>query len=166
MAGSATDDPRLLKLDMVIKKGDMIIGMLDKKGIQTDLYKDKFSKARKDLENGNIEEAFVLATECIREIKDLRVIPTEKEVSGRVRKGKGVFALIRDNTVEMEKKIDEWKMIISSWRKKGYMFENDDSLFTRTFDQIEKRFISIGEQIEKAEGIGGGSPGIEKSSHM
>ncbi len=155
MAGSATDDPRLLKLDMVIKKGDMIIGMLDKKGIQTDLYKDKFSKARKDLENGNIEEAFILATECIREIKDLREIPTDKEVSGRVRKGKGVFALIRDNTAEMEKKIDEWKMIINGWRKKGYMFENDDSLFSRSFDQIEKRFISIGEQIEKAESIRG-----------
>ena len=91
---------RLLKLDMVIKKGDMIIGMLDKKGIQTDLYKDKFSKARKDLEN---KEAFILATQIVGRSRT-RVIPTDKEVSGRIRKGKGVFALIRDNTARWKRR--------------------------------------------------------------
>lgn len=159
MAGSVKDDPRIQKLEMVIKKGDMIIGMLDKKGLETNPYKEKFSKARSDLDSGKIEDAYRIATECIIELKSLREkagqSKDEKGDSQKSRRGKGVFALIRDNTAQMEKKIEEWKVIIGGWRKKGYLFETDDSLFSRSFDQIEKRFISIGEQIEKAEGIRG-----------
>jgi hypothetical protein len=159
LPASGNVDPKIQKLEMVIKKGDMIIGMLDKKGLVTDPYKKKFLKARNNLEEGRIEEAYILATECIKELKGLREksssAPSKKGDDVKQRRGKGVFALIRDNTAEVEKKIEEWKVIIGGWRKKGYLFETDDSLFSRSFDQIEKRFISIGEQIEKAERIRG-----------
>lgn len=141
---------KLDKLRLVVKKSDLIIGMLEKKGVNTKDQKEKIDKAKENLDQGNIEEAYKVAMECIVELKKMQDNGA-KESSGK--RGKGVFALIRDNTQDMDRKIEEWKVIITGWRNKGYHFEEDKSLFSRSFDQIEKRFISIGEQIEKAEQI-------------
>ena len=74
--------------------------------------------------------------------------PQERIIS---RRGKGVFALIRDNDQEREKKLNSWKESTHVWREKGYLFEPDGSLFKRNFEEVEKRVQSIGQQIEKAE---------------
>ncbi|MCK5774333.1 MAG: hypothetical protein KAH57_11140 [Thermoplasmata archaeon] len=75
-------------------------------------------------------------------------IPKERTIPKR---GKGVFALIRDNDQEREKKLDSWKGSTLKWREKGYLFEQDSSLFKRNFEEVDKRLQSIGQQIEKAE---------------
>ncbi len=75
-------------------------------------------------------------------------IPKERTKSKR---GKGVFALIRDNDQEREKKLNSWKESTLKWREKGYLFEQDSSLFERNFEDVDKRLHSIGQQIEKAE---------------
>ncbi|RLF68881.1 MAG: hypothetical protein DRN57_02580 [Thermoplasmata archaeon] len=155
------NDPssKIRKLETVIRKGDMLLGILEKKGVGTDPFREQMEQAKEKLESGRVEESFKLAMQCIKGLKQLKESTrTEKEPVAEFEKskrGKGVFALIRDNNVEMEKKINEWKVIITGWRKKGYHFESDKSLFSRPFEQIEKRFISIGEQIEKAEEIRG-----------
>ncbi len=156
MAISETEiEPKIKKLEMVLNRSNMIIGMLEKTEVDTSSYKGMIEEAKINFENGKLEEAFRIAISCITELKGINE-SSEKKKNGkgsRGGRGKGVFALIRDNTQEMDLKIDEWKIIVSGWRVKGYNFEEDESLFSRSFDQIEKRFISIGEQIEKAEEI-------------
>jgi hypothetical protein len=142
------------KLEMILKKGDMIISMLEKQGIQTNDVKIRMEEAKKSFSDGEVTKAYKLAQQCIGDLIKL------KDNSESIKKpkpsaGKGVFALIRDNSTEMNKKLDEWKIITKGWRQKGYSFEEDDSLFARKFEEIEKRFISIGGQIEKAEVIRG-----------
>ncbi len=149
-------DANRQKLEMVIQKGDQIISMLEKQGINTEECRKKMREAKDQFSTGDIIRAYKLAQQCIGDLMKLkeRVGPEKKDDKGSVqKKGKGVFALIRDNNAEILKKIDEWKIIVKGWRDKGYDFEKDESLFSREFEEIEKRFISIGEQIEKAESI-------------
>lgn len=143
------------KLEMVLKKGDLIISMLEKQGIATNEIRVQMDAAKTSFSSGEISRAYVIAQQCVGELLRLKDIagPVQKEPAAK--KGKGVFALIRDNTDEMKKKLEEWKIITRGWREKGYSFEEEASLFNRDFEEIEKRFISIGGQIEKAEIIRG-----------
>ncbi|MCU0798383.1 MAG: hypothetical protein MUC62_01760 [Candidatus Thermoplasmatota archaeon] len=149
-------DANRQKLEMVIQKGDQIISMLEKQGINTDECRLRMKEAKDHFSSGDLGGAYKLAQHCIGDLMKLkeRAGPERKDDKGSVqKKGKGVFALIRDNNVEILKKVEEWKIIVKGWRDKGYDFEKDESLFTREFEEIEKRFISIGEQIERAESI-------------
>ncbi len=145
------------KLEMVILKGDQIISMLEKQGINTEECRLRMREAKDHFASGELGMAYKLAQQCIGDLMKLkeRAGPDRKDDKGVVQKtkGKGVFALIRDNNAEILKKVEEWKIIVKGWRGKGYDFEKDESLFSREFEEIEKRFISIGEQIEKAESI-------------
>ncbi|MDD1713535.1 MAG: hypothetical protein LUQ69_10260, partial [Methanoregulaceae archaeon] len=145
------------KLEMVIKKGDTIISMLEKQGIETDQIKKKMIDARESFSRGDAVKAYKLAQSGIVELMALKDKVEQERLEDRSqsKKGKGVFALIRDNNVEILKKIDEWKLIVKGWRDKGYEFEKDESFFGKSFEEIERRFISIGEQIEKAEELRG-----------
>lgn len=142
------------KLEMILKKGDMIVGMLEKQGVNTADARTKMTRAKDSFSKGDLKKAYKLAQETISYLMELKD-KSKKGSSDGKKKGKGVFALIRDNTAEMNKKTSEWKIITKGWREKGYDFEGDESLFSHTFEEIEKRFISIGSQIEKAEVIRG-----------
>ncbi|MFW3145362.1 MAG: hypothetical protein ACMUIE_00945 [Thermoplasmatota archaeon] len=156
MAASVDDqDIKIQKLEMIIKKGDMIISMLEKQGVPTDDVKVKINSAKQNLSKGEMGSAYKLAQECITDLMKLKETADKPKDEEKSKRGKGVFALIRDNRAEMNRKLEEWKRIIKGWRDKGYNFENDQSLFSHQFEEIEKRFISIGGQIEKAEIIRG-----------
>ncbi|MEA3559500.1 MAG: hypothetical protein U9R75_09635, partial [Candidatus Thermoplasmatota archaeon] len=139
------------KLEMIINKGDMIINVLEKQGIETDIARSKITMAKDSFSGGDLKKAYKLAQECISYLMNLRERVDKPKLPAKGKKGKGVFALIRDNSSDIKRKTDEWKIITNGWREKGYEFETDPSLFSRNFDDIEKRFISIGGQIEKAE---------------
>ncbi len=141
------------KLEMILKKGDMIVGMLEKQGIKTDEAKVKMEDAKDRFSRGQLKVAYELAQETVSDLMKLKEHARKKNIASK--KGQGVYALIRDNTSDMKKKIGEWRLIIKGWREKGYEFEDDESLFSRDFEEVEKRFISIGNQIEKAEIIRG-----------
>jgi len=148
------DDQKSRKLEMVLKKGDTIISMLEKQGVATGEIKARMDDARRSYNTGDVVNAFKLAQQSITDLLRLKEGSTAPSSASSAR-GKGVFALIRDNTQEMKKKLEEWRMITGGWRDKGYSFEEDRSLFSHPFEETEKRFISIGGQIEKAEVIRG-----------
>ncbi|MGA1820209.1 MAG: hypothetical protein ACMUHU_04280, partial [Thermoplasmatota archaeon] len=143
------------KLEMILKKGDMIISILEKQGVQTGEIKGRIEEAKNSFSNGELSKAYRLAQQSIGDLMKLKDGAESTTTDTSSKRGKGVFALIRDNTDEMNKKIEEWKIITRGWRDKGYSFEEEASLFNRQFDEIEKRFISIGGQIEKAEVLRG-----------
>jgi len=145
------NDERIQKLDQVIKKGDAFATQLERQGLDLTPVKGKLDSAKLCFESGEHSKAFTLIQEFIGDLNRLKE-SYSKEKASPSKKGKGVFALIRDSS-QMEQRISEWKVIIGEWREKGYDFEADDSLFSYPFDEVEKRFISIGEQIEKAETI-------------
>ncbi|MGA1847860.1 MAG: hypothetical protein ACMUHB_00840 [Thermoplasmatota archaeon] len=148
------DDPKAQKLEMILMKGDNIISMLEKQGVATGDIKARMEDARRSYDSGEVVKAFKLAQQSIADLLKMKE-DSSSQTKVPSPRGKGVFALIRDNTKEMSKKLDEWKMITKGWREKGYSFEEDKSLFSHSFEEIEKRFISIGGQIEKAEVIRG-----------
>jgi hypothetical protein len=132
-------DGKVQKLETILKKGDIIISVLDKQGITTDDVKIKMEEAKQSFSGGDLSKAYKLAQQCIGELMKLKEnAKTSPRTKSKTQRGKGVFALIRDNTTEMKKKLDEWKIITKAWRDKGYSFEEDDSLFNRPFDEIEK----------------------------
>ncbi|MBN1538529.1 MAG: hypothetical protein JW939_00150 [Candidatus Thermoplasmatota archaeon] len=149
------NDPMVQKLEMVLKKGEMVISVLEKKGVITTDIKVQMEKAKTFFSNGDLTEAYRIAQQCVGELLRMKDIPEAAPAGVSTRRGKGVYALIRDNTEEMNKRLEEWRTITEGWRDKGYSFEDEASLFHRDFDEIEKRFISIGGQIEKAEIIRG-----------
>ncbi|MGA1821994.1 MAG: hypothetical protein ACMUIG_05660 [Thermoplasmatota archaeon] len=159
-------DPRVQKLELAIKKGDLYVSQLSKQGIDTTSIKSKLDEARTNLENGDIVKAFGMVQEYINEMNRLKSEKTEKKtdegpkieeaedrkISSSSKKGKGVFALIRDDERDQRKK-DEWKALVEKWRELGYDFEEDESLFSHPFSELEKRITSIDHQISKGEGI-------------
>ena len=78
---------KLDKLKLVVKKSDLIIGMLEKKGVDTKDQKLKIEEARDHIEKGKVEEAYKVAMECITELKRMQE-SGKKEPSGK--RGKGV----------------------------------------------------------------------------
>ncbi|MGA1793289.1 MAG: hypothetical protein ACMUHM_05010 [Thermoplasmatota archaeon] len=153
-SGDGTD-PMVQKLEMILKKGDMIISILEKQGVQTSEIKGRMEEAKNSFSSGELSKAYKLAQQSIGDLMKLKEGSESPTSEASSKRGKGVFALIRDNSDEMNKKIEEWKIITRGWRDKGYSFEEEPSLFNRQFDEIEKRFISIGGQIEKAEVLRG-----------
>lgn len=159
-------DPRVQKLELAIKKGDLYVMQLIKQGIDTSSIKTKLDEAKTNLEKGDIARAFGMVQEYISEMNKLKSDkeekktpeepkaepPEESKKGPSSKKGKGVFALIRDDEDEMVRK-DEWVKLVSKWRMLGYNFEEDDSLFSHPFSELEKRITSIKQQISKGEGI-------------
>jgi len=190
-----SSDPRVAKLEEVIRKGEAFISILEKKGIDIGDSKDSIIEAKGYFDKGDLSRSYKLAQEGIKGLIKLKAETEEKEKgplrddraagldqvkvvgpetpevgepkkevaeggggNGEVdkttrKRGKGVFALIRDSDEETRKKVDEWKVITARWREKGYNFESDDKLFSHPFDELEKRFLSVGTQIEQAEKI-------------
>ena len=148
-APSAQD--KIQKLEQVIQKGDAFATQLERQGLDLSPVRGKLESARQFFQTGEHQKAYGLIQEFIGDLNRMKE-SMGKEKSAISRKGKGVFALIRDSN-HMDQKTSEWKAIVSEWREKGYGFEPDDSLFSHPFEEVEKRFISLGEQIEKAEKI-------------
>ncbi|RLF56655.1 MAG: hypothetical protein DRN37_07855, partial [Thermoplasmata archaeon] len=95
------NDPssKIRKLETVIRKGDMLLGILEKRGVGTDPFREQMEQAKEKFESGRVEESFKLAMQCIKGLKQLKESArTEKEPVAEFEKskrGKGVFALIR-----------------------------------------------------------------------
>ncbi len=115
------------------------------------------AEAEKPREEAKVEPATapveVEEPEVKKEEEKIKPLEEKPKKKVRSRRGEGVFALIRDNDQEREKKLNSWKDSVHKWREKGYLFEPDVSLFERNFEEVEKRLQSIGLQIDKAEGF-------------
>ena len=148
-APSAQD--KIQKLEQVIQKGDAFATQLERQGLDLTPVKGKLESARQFFQTGEHQKAYSLIQEFIGDLNRMKE-SMGKEKSAASPKGRGVFALIRDAN-QMDQKTSEWKAIVSEWREKGYGLEPDESMFSHPFEEVEKRFISLGEQIEKAERI-------------
>ena len=157
-------DSRIQKLRLAIRKGDVFVSKLEKKGVDTSSIKSKLSSAKNELNGGRLSSAYDHIQEYISEMNRIKEKIKKRETEKKERKpgmdkpkkrtgrGKGVFALIRDDSSEKQM-VEGWKELASEWRERGYKFEPDDKLFDHPFDEMEKRVTSIKSQVDKAEEI-------------
>ncbi|MDG6224185.1 MAG: hypothetical protein QCI82_01590 [Candidatus Thermoplasmatota archaeon] len=151
MIESPSAQDKIQKLEQVIQKGDAFATQLERQGLDISPVRGKLDSAREFFKTGEHQKAYSLIQEFIGDLNRLKDT-LNKDKGNASKKGKGVFALIRDAN-QMDQKISEWKAIVSEWREKGYKLEKDDGLFSHPFEEVERRFVSLGEQIEKAERI-------------
>jgi hypothetical protein len=151
LEGRSASDERIQKLEQVIRKGDAFAAQLERQGVDISSVRQKLDSAKQCFGSGEHQKAFALIQEFISDLNRLKE-SFGKDKTAPAKKGKGVHALIRDQN-QMQQKVSDWKAIVDEWRGKGYQFEPDDTLFSHNFEEIEKRFITIGEQIAKAESI-------------
>ena len=153
-------DPRVQKLLLAIKKGDVFVSKLESKGVDTSSIREKLSSAKNELDGGHLSNAYTLVQEYISEMNKIkeRTKKSDDESKTRrgdgenrvkARRGKGVYALIRDGSNE-DQMVAQWRELTSNWRDQGFQFEPEGKLFVHSFDEIEKRIISLQNQVDKA----------------
>jgi hypothetical protein len=150
-------ESKIQKLRLAIQKGNAYVDQLRKKGIDTVSIQGKLEDALTELDRGEISRAYSLVQEYISEMNGIKKRIQEgrdavESAPVTQKKGKGVYALIRDDGNE-RKKMVEWRNRVSNWREMGYDFESDDKLFKHSLNDIDKRMASLQHQIDRGEEI-------------
>ncbi|MCD6383495.1 MAG: hypothetical protein J7L88_03435 [Thermoplasmata archaeon] len=138
------------KLDYILKKTENFLQSLNQIGLDVSSPSTKLKEARKLYSQKRWDEALRLVEETIKELQAI------KEEYNKMRgeassKGKGVYALFRSDEEASRKQLEEWKLILESWRDEGYDVGDIEEVFKQGTREIEEFFVKISRNVENSE---------------
>ncbi len=145
-----SQNQKVQKLEQVMEKGEAFISFLGDKGVDTGSVRRKMDEAKAHFNANHMSKAYELTQGCIGDLMKLKDI---HETSKTFSKGNGIHSLIQDSTAETDREVARYKERMDSWRKEGFKLVDEETFFFKSFDDVEKGFISLEEKIRKADEI-------------
>lgn len=141
---------RVKKLDHILKKTENLLLNLDQIGIDVSMPYTKLKEAKRLYGEKRLDEALKIVEETIAELQKLKKEYTKIAVETPER-GRGVYALFRTDEGVDRKQMEEWRLILESWKDDGYRIGNLDEIFSKEPQEVEKVFVEISRNVARSE---------------
>lgn len=141
---------RVKKLDHILKKTENLLLNLDQVGIDVSMPYTKLKEAKRLYGERRLDEALRIVEETIAELQKLKSEYAKMAVE-TLGKGRGVYALFRTDEGVDRKQMEEWRLILESWRDEGYSLGNLDEIFSKDPQEVEKVFVKISRNVARSE---------------